>query len=138
MLQDVRGRIVPGHGRATGWLCDGVLANAIGKELFDGTINFLAVDPGNEHRIFYQDLAPGRIRSRGTALFCPCTLNGHAAFIVATWEGARPVPERPGFETKIPGTTMIEIVADHRIPGISYGTDAELRYDPANIQTQPV
>jgi hypothetical protein len=138
MLRDVRGKVVPGHGRATGWLSDGVLADAIGQELFDGTINFLAVDPGNEHRIFYQDLAPGRIKASGRAVFCPCALSGHSAFIIATWEGARPIAQRPGFEVKIPGTTMIEIVADHRIPDIGYGTDTELRYDPDDLRIRPV
>lgn len=138
MVQDVRGKIVPGHGRATAWLSDGVLASAIGKELFDGTMNVLVLDPAAEHRFLRQDLAPGAIKARGAALFCPCSLNGHRAFIVATWLGARPAPERPGFEIQIPGTTMLEVVADHGIPGIAYGADVELRYDPDEVQTRSV
>lgn len=138
MRQEVSGKIVNGHNRAMRWLQeDQTIADAIGRDLYPGTVNLLISDPGGEHQFILQDLAPGAVKWGEKARFCPCTLNGHRAFIISTWPGMSCDRKFPGHETPIPGTTMIEIVADHFIPEIDPGTaDVRLGYDQDDAQTR--
>ena len=132
------GEIVRGQGKATWWAkADTIIAKVVGRTLHPGTINLLVPDPTNEHRIVDHHpwgIEPPHIRTRGWHKFCPCTLDGHPAFMICTWRRAIYPPE-----TVIPGTTLIEIVAVRCLPEIFYGRkDVPLTYDPEAIETKRV
>lgn len=134
MLRNLLGEIVRGQRHATPWSeLDPVLAEVVGVKLHPGTINVLVPDVTQEHRILHHGggIEPQHVRHRGWHRFCPCTLDGRAAFIVCTWRGAIYPPETP-----IPGTTLFEIVAAQKLPNIEYWRKGvPLSYDPDHVQT---
>jgi hypothetical protein len=103
----------------------------IGRKLYAGTINVLAPDPGGGHRIISQAINPPALQSRTILDFCPCSLDGHAAFILSTWHpGATYTPHQVDHL----GHTLFEVIAEHAIPGIAYDVKVALEFDPANLQ----
>jgi CTP-dependent riboflavin kinase len=132
MLHKLVGEIITGQGLATGYLAHPVYARALGS-LHPGTINVLVPDPQGGHRFIDQVIEPHRIVANGRLTFCPCTLNGQAAFILSTWPGESHRPHKVHR-----GHTMLEVVADRRLPGIAYGGKVTMEYDQAHLQTRKV
>jgi hypothetical protein len=124
MKQTLVGRVVPGQGLATGFLAHPLFARTIGTPLHQGTINLLVEDPDGGHRFIVQSIYPQQIIARGLLQFCPCTLDGQAAFIVSTWH---PGSSYHPHEVKHPRHTLFEVVAERRLWLASTPT---LEYDP--------
>ena len=103
-------------------------STAIGTRLHPGSINLLVQVVGPQYHFIRQSIYPQDIERNGWFKFCPCTLDGHDAFIVATWSPCHTFETGSALEHR--DQTLFELMAASRIPGVYYGAALTLEYDP--------
>jgi hypothetical protein len=117
------GEVSPGHRLAGEWIRTNptVYAQALGSPVWPGTLN---VCVAGKVDLFANDVVPFPSAARDRQLnYLPCTVNGHAGFILRT---EYPAPSLP-ILIEAP-CTMLEIVCVEQVPQIRYGTLVELDY----------
>lgn len=123
--------VVSGQGHASGFVAQPRYSALFGFQAHPGTVNLLAVDPG-DFKIHDPAEAPiyvTNIAGRRYLKVCPCTVDGNDALIIASWCPGGVY--KAGTVVRMPDRTLFEVVAATRLDVVQPGARLTLDFDPS-------